>query len=124
MAKGGDQAESIYIQPGLALKALKRWIEVGGITEATPVFRAVAKGGRIGEGRLTRGSIARIVRARCARAGLEPSEFSGHSLAGWYGHERCRSGRALVDQRQHGASQRFGATDGLVAGNFADGIDD
>jgi len=79
-SQAGDQAESIYIQPGLALKALKRWIEVGGIAEATPVFRAITKGGRVGQGRLSSGSIARIVKARCAKAGLEPSEFSGHSL--------------------------------------------
>ena len=79
-SQGADEVECIYIQPGLALKALKRWIEDGGIAEATPVFRAISKGGRLGTGRLTDGSIARIVKARCAAAGLEAKEFSGHSL--------------------------------------------
>jgi integrase len=78
--QGSDEAECVYIQPGASLKVLKRWIEVGGIAEATPVFRAVTKGGRVGVGRLSGGSIARIVKARCAMAGLEASEFSGHSL--------------------------------------------
>ena len=72
--------ECIYIQPGLALKAVKRWIEIAGIAEATPLFRAIGKGGRIGTARLTDGSIARIVKARCVAAGLEGQEFAGHSL--------------------------------------------
>ena len=79
-SQGADEVECIYIQPGLALKALKRWIEAGGIAEATPVFRPISKDGRPGTGRLTDGSIARIVKARCAAAGLDPKEFSGHSL--------------------------------------------
>jgi hypothetical protein len=52
----------------------------GAIAEATPLFRAVSKGGRVGGARLSDGSIARIVKARCAAAGLEPREFAGHSL--------------------------------------------
>ena len=79
-SQGADEVECIYIQPGLALKALKRWIEDGGIAEATPVFRAISKSGRVGAGRLSDGSIARIVKARCAAAGLDPREFAGHSL--------------------------------------------
>ena len=74
------EPESIYILAGLALKALKHWIDRVGIAEATPVFRAIGKSGRIGTARLTGGSIARIVKARMAAAGLEPRDFAGHSL--------------------------------------------
>ena len=76
----GEEAECIYLQPGIALKALKHWLAAGGIAEGTPLFRAVSKSGRVGAARLTDGSIARIVKARCAAAGLEPREFAGHSL--------------------------------------------
>jgi hypothetical protein len=78
--QAGAAAVHIYILPGLALKALKRWIEIGGILEGTPVFRAVNRGGRIGTGRMTDGSIARLVKVRCAAAGLDSKAFSGHSL--------------------------------------------
>jgi integrase len=74
------EPELIHIQPGLALKALKRWIEIGGIVEGTPLFRPVNKAGVVGVARLTDGSVARIVKARCAAAGLEAAEFAGHSL--------------------------------------------
>src|SRR6185436_16728997 len=50
------------------------------IAEGTPLFRRISKAGRVGSGRLTDGSIARMVKARCAAAGLEATEFSGHSL--------------------------------------------
>jgi integrase len=76
----GEEAETIHIQPGVALKALKRWVAGGGIVEGTPLFRAVSKSGGIGAGRLSDGSIARIVKARCAAAGLDAQHFAGHSL--------------------------------------------
>jgi integrase len=74
------EPECIYIQPGIALKAVKQWVEVAGIAEATPLFRAIGKSSRIGAARLTDGSIARIVKSRCVAAGLEAQEFAGHSL--------------------------------------------
>jgi integrase len=75
-----EEPECIYLQPGIALKSLKHWLEAGAIAEGTPLFRAISKGGRLGAARLSDGSIARIVKARCAAAGLEPREFAGHSL--------------------------------------------
>jgi integrase len=39
----GEEAETIHIQPGVALKALRRWIEGGGIAAGTPLFRASAR---------------------------------------------------------------------------------
>jgi integrase len=74
------EPEAIYLQPGIALKALKRWVETGGIVEGSPLFRPINKAGAISIARLTDGSIARIVKARCAAAGLEAREFAGHSL--------------------------------------------
>lgn len=44
------------------------------------VFRKVLKSGQVAEGSLNPRSIADIVRARALLAGLDPSEYSGHSL--------------------------------------------
>jgi integrase len=76
----GEEAETIHIQPGVALKALRRWVETGGIAEGSPLFRSINKAGLVSTARLTDGSIARIVKARCAAAGLEARDFAGHSL--------------------------------------------
>jgi integrase len=74
------EPETIHVQPGIALKALKRWVEAGGIIEGSPLFRPINKAGMVSAARLTDGSIARIVKARCAAAGLEARDFAGHSL--------------------------------------------
>ena len=76
----GEEVECVYLLPGLALKTVKAWVEEGAIEEGTPLFRPVSKGGKVGAGRLSDGSIARIVKARCAAAGLEPRDFAGYSL--------------------------------------------
>jgi integrase len=77
-----SQAEpaEVHIKPGIALAAVKRWVVAAGIAAGTPLFRAIGKGGRISAKRLADRSIARIVKARCEGAGLDPTDFSGHSL--------------------------------------------
>ena len=70
----------IHIQPGPALKAVKDWAERAGIAAGSPLFRAVSRSGCISPDRLTGGSVARIVKRRCAAAGLDPEAYSGHSL--------------------------------------------
>lgn len=59
--------------------AVQAWIEASGITEG-PLFRAVAKGGRLGTARLSDRSVASVVKAHAALIGLNAREFSGHSL--------------------------------------------
>ena len=59
--------------------ALKEWGDAGGISEGA-VFRPIRKGDNVQNGCLTDRSVANIVKAHAARAGLDPSSFSGHSL--------------------------------------------
>jgi site-specific recombinase XerD len=59
--------------------ALRGWLEAARVTSG-PVFRAVAKGGRIADQRLSDRAIANIVKAAAQRLGLNAPDFSGHSL--------------------------------------------
>lgn len=64
-------------------EAVQAWLNVSSIVSG-PLFRGIDRG-RISSERLSDRQFARILKARCAAAGLEPSEFGGHS---------CRSGFA------------------------------
>jgi hypothetical protein len=44
------------------------------------VFRSVANGERLRNGRLTDRGVAKIVKAHAVRVGLDPTNFSGHPL--------------------------------------------
>jgi integrase len=61
------------------IKALKKWLRAAGIKEGA-IFRKVLKSGRIAPGALNPRSVAEIVKARALLAGLDPADYSGHSL--------------------------------------------
>jgi hypothetical protein len=61
------------------VKAVKAWIAATGITEG-PLFRPVAKGGRLLGQRLTDKSVCDIVKAYAGRLGLKEADFGAHSL--------------------------------------------
>lgn len=60
------------------VKALQAWVGMAGITEG-PVFRQVAKGGRLG-GALSARAVADIVKERAITAGLDATDLAAHSL--------------------------------------------
>ncbi|MGU3665822.1 tyrosine-type recombinase/integrase [Methylobacterium sp. A49B] len=57
--------------------AVAAWLAAAQIADG-PVFRGCDRG-RLSPHRLTGGQFARILKARCAAAGLDPDEFGGHS---------------------------------------------
>ena len=57
--------------------AVVAWFDASGIADG-PAFRGADRG-RLSPERLTAGQFARILKARCAAAGLDPDAFSGHS---------------------------------------------
>jgi len=59
--------------------ALIAWIETAEITTG-PLFRPVTKSGNIQDGGISEKTIARIVKGMAASLGLDPKEYSGHSL--------------------------------------------
>lgn len=83
--------------------ALTRWQQLAG-HDAGPLLRAVGKGNRAGLGALHPESINTLVQKAVARAGLDPSPYSAHSLrAGFvtYAHLRGASDRAIAHQTRH-----------------------
>jgi integrase len=58
---------------------VRAWIEAAGLDEG-PLFRAVLKGSRLGPKRLSDRAVANVVKAHARRVGLNPVDFSGHSL--------------------------------------------
>jgi integrase len=86
------ELEEIAIPRGFRLRpveALQSWLEAAAITEG-PLFRRITTRRLDGRGRpttelvgteaLSGHTVAAIVKGACRRAGLDPQEFSGHSL--------------------------------------------
>ena len=66
-------------------------LKAAGITSG-PIFRRIRKNGLVGPTGLAGFSIAQIVKASVARAGLDPALYSGHSL---------RAGLATSSAKEH-----------------------
>jgi hypothetical protein len=80
------------------VKAVKAWLEAAGITEG-PVFRPVAKGGRLGAGRLSGKSVCTLVQAYAARLGLDAEAFGAHSLRSGFLTSAARRGASVFKMR-------------------------
>jgi site-specific recombinase XerD len=75
------------------VESLERWLERSGIMDG-PLFRPVLKGGRIQSEPLSGFSVAQTVKHYAKLAGLDPTNFSAHSL---------RAG-LITSAAEHGAS--------------------
>jgi site-specific recombinase XerD len=58
---------------------LRACLQAAGI-EGGAIFRPIGKASKLRSGRLTDRSVANVVKAYAARAGLDATVFSGHSL--------------------------------------------
>lgn len=84
------------------VRALQSWIDAAG--GQGPLFRRVSKAGRVLPGRLSDKAVARIIKQRAARAGLDPAQFSGHSLRAGLATAAARAGvseRAIMRHTGH-----------------------
>jgi site-specific recombinase XerD len=85
------------------VEAVRAWLDAAGITDG-PVFRSVAKGGRVLAEALSDRSVANIVKVHAERAGLDPAEYSGHSLRAGFITSAAEHGASLLkmaDQSRH-----------------------
>lgn len=60
------------------VKAIQAWLKAADITTG-PVFRGVDRHGNVGD-RLSDYAVARIIKGYAAKVGLDPQQYSGHSL--------------------------------------------
>lgn len=75
------------------VRAFRAWIERSGITTRT-LFRHVDRHGCLHAHRLSGHAIARIIKRLAKVAGLDPVQFSGHSLRAGLATAAARAGKA------------------------------
>jgi hypothetical protein len=59
------------------------------------VFRRIARGSRVGHLPLTAHAVPNILKGYCARADLDPAEFSGHSLRSGFLTSAAEAGASI-----------------------------
>jgi len=62
-----------------AVQAVKDWLAASSITEGH-LFRPITRHGHVGQARLSGHAVAQVVKACAAAAGLDATNYSGHSL--------------------------------------------
>jgi integrase len=85
------------------VRAVKAWIDQAGIEDG-PLFRSIDKVGRISAGRLSDKAVALVVKKYAEAAGLDPSQFAGHSLRSGFATTAARGGAsetAIMRQTGH-----------------------
>lgn len=92
------------------VKSLEAWLQLAGIEDG-PIFRSVDKHGRISEGRLSPEAVAGVVKARVAEIGLDPTDYSGHSLRAGLATSAAMAGVSSLDIRK----QTGHASDAMLA---------
>jgi integrase len=105
-AQADDDARVLMIGP--PVEALRDWLERADIAKG-PIFRAIDHQEVITERALTPQSINLIVKRRCAKAGLDPKDFSAHGLRSGFLTEAARAGVSLpeaMQQSQHRSVQQ------------------
>jgi site-specific recombinase XerD len=80
------------------VKAVKGWLAAAGITEG-PIFRPVAKGGKVGDRRLAAKSVCDITKAYAGRVGLDGAAYGAHSLRSGFLTSAARRGASVFKMR-------------------------
>lgn len=81
---------------GRAAVAMTRWLNLSGINEGA-IFRRIWYDGSVGDDGLCDRTVARIIQARAARAGLDAHRYGGHSLRSGFITEAGIQGVNLLD---------------------------
>jgi len=95
------------------VRAVREWLRASGIT-AGPVFRAIDRHGRIREAALTPHSVALLVKEHAKAAGLDPAEFSGHSLRAGFLTSAAEAGADLFKMMEQSRHRRVETVHGYV----------
>jgi len=92
---GAEHADMYKPVAGRAAVALDAWLQAAGITDG-PIFRRVRRGGVVGDEGLSGETVRRIVKERCALAGLD-QRYAAHSLRAGFVTEAGRQGVPLAE---------------------------
>jgi integrase len=96
--------------------ALNSWMERAGIEEG-PVFRPVDRHGKVNAQRLSSEGVSLVIKERVAAVGLDPGDYSGHSLRAGLATSAAAAGVSSWKIRQ----QTGHASDAMLARYIRDG---
>lgn len=85
------------------VRAMEAWRQASGLTTG-PVFRVVGRAGKVMDERLSDKAVARLVKQAAKAAGLNPQEFSAHSLRAGLATAAAAAGaseRSIMQQTGH-----------------------
>ena len=108
----GEGAE-IVVPRGLKIRpvaAVQAWLQAAGIEDGY-LFRAVHRGGHVRAWGLRGADVAEIVKQYALAAGLDPAEFSGHSLRAGFVTSAAESGASILKIQE---TSRHKSTDVLA----------
>jgi integrase len=91
------EGQEVAIPRGYRLRpveAVQTWLAAAEISTG-PVFRAVARGGKVSAEPLADDSASRIVKRYAARVGLEAASFAGHSLRSGFLTSAAEAGASI-----------------------------
>lgn len=92
---GAERADMVKPVVGRAARALDAWLRAAAIRHG-PLFRRVRRGGAVQEAGLSGEAVRRIVKQRCAMAGLDEG-YAAHSLRAGFVTEAGRQGVPLAE---------------------------
>jgi site-specific recombinase XerD len=111
---GAGQVVPVLDGASLRVKvALQAWLEAAQIADG-PIFRPIAKSGRVQLGALTDRSIANTVKQRAEQAGLDPEQFSGHSLRAGFLTSAAAAGASLFKMMEVSRHRKVDTVRGYV----------
>jgi integrase len=81
------------------VRALRAWLEASAVAEGY-LFRQLRRGGHVTSGGLDGHQVGRVVKARCAAAGISPDTFSAHSLRSGFLTSGAMSGASIFKLKE------------------------
>ena len=109
------------------VRTLEDWLNVSGIKEGA-IFRAVTQTGKVSSTRMCDRSVALIIKQAAESVGLNPDDYSGHSLRSGLATSAAAAGkseRSIMNQTGHKSLtvlRRYIRQGSLFRDNAADGI--
>ncbi|MGI4799558.1 MAG: tyrosine-type recombinase/integrase [Janthinobacterium lividum] len=95
------------------MRAVLAWLEAAAITSG-PVFRSVNRHGQVSTAGLTPQTVALVVKHYADAAGLDPDEFSGHSLRAGFLTSAAEAGADVLRMMEVSRHRRVETVQGYV----------